>query len=34
VSARLHPGRETVVRWNVPTDDQGARDEAEPSSAE
>ncbi|HEX6150090.1 prolipoprotein diacylglyceryl transferase [Nocardioides sp.] len=30
VSARRHPGRESIVR----EDDQGARDEAEPSSAE
>jgi hypothetical protein len=38
VSARRHPGRESVVRNDVQPDedgeDQGARDDAEQSSAE
>ena len=34
VCAHRYPGRESVLRKGVHTDDQGARDEAEPSSAE
>ncbi|MGZ5403968.1 MAG: prolipoprotein diacylglyceryl transferase [Nocardioides sp.] len=34
ISARRNPGRETVIRTRRPRDDQGARDEQEPTSAE